>query len=194
MQTCYLLFHSQTEPNIGRLLNFIIINTAWRDFEIKFMIFNLNSFKVLGPLAIMAHTWTLGGDLSALSTGNWNENLNCKLWFWIWNFHETHKGYFSFHCMLMNYGKNWVFWVSNIEVRPHGGLTFCPQIPVQKYINQSIMEATSHYISTFDCITSIWVPGLQIQGWFHLTKWHSLSSHLDMVKQDLLTCLKAMVN
>ena len=75
-------------PNIGRLLNFIIINTAWRDFEIKFMIFNLNSFKVLGPLTIMVHTWTLGGDLS---TGNWNENLNGKLWFWIWKSHRIHK-------------------------------------------------------------------------------------------------------
>ena len=192
MQTCYLLFHSQTEPNIGRLLNFIIINTAWRDFEIKFMIFNLNSFKVLGPLAIMAHTWTLGGDLS---TGNWNENLNGKLWFWIWKSHGAHKEYFSFYCMLMNYGKNRVLWVSIVEVMTTWWPNILPPNPrIQKYINQSIMEATSHYISTFDCITSIWVPGLQIQGWFHLTKWHSLSSHLDMVKQDLLTRLKAMVN
>ena len=84
-----------------------------RDFEIKFMIFNLNSFKVLGPLAIMVHTWTLGGDLS---TGNWNENLNGKLWFWIWKSHGAHKEYFSFYCMLMNYGKNRVLWVSIIEV------------------------------------------------------------------------------
>ena len=92
----YLLFiiPDQTVLNIGRLLNFNIINTAWRDFEIKFMIFNLNSFKVLGPLAIMAHTWTLGGDLSTVSTGNWNENLNCKLWFWIWNFHGTQRIFF----------------------------------------------------------------------------------------------------
>ena len=149
---------SPDRPNIGRLLNFIIINTAWRDFEIKFMIFNLNSFKVLGPLAIMVHTWTLGGDLS---TGNWNENLNGKLWFWIWKSHGAHKEYFSFYCMLMNYGKNRVLWVSNVEVMTTWWPNILPPNPrIQKYINQSIMEATSHYISTLDDITtSIWGRG-----------------------------------
>ena len=99
---CTLVIYYSTPRQTQTLadsIEFYYNNTAWRDFEIKFMIFNLNSFRVLGPLAIMDHTWTLGGDLS---TGNWNENLNGKLWFWIWKSHGAHKEYFSFYCMLVD--------------------------------------------------------------------------------------------
>ena len=63
--------------------------------------------------------------------------------------------------MLMNYGKNRVFWVSNIELMATLWPNILPQYPrIQKYINQSLIEATSHYISTFDYITtSIWGRG-----------------------------------
>ena len=91
---CTLVIYYSTPRQTQTLadsIEFYYNNTAWRDFEIKFMIFNLNSFRVLGPLAIMDHTWTLGGDLSG---GNGNENLNCKLWFWIWNFHGTQRIFF----------------------------------------------------------------------------------------------------
>ena len=38
-------------------------NTAWFGLEVKFMIFNLNSLIVLGPLAIIAHTYTVVNTL-----------------------------------------------------------------------------------------------------------------------------------
>ena len=92
--------------------------------------------------------------------------------------------------MLMNYGKNRVLWVSNIKVMATWWPNILPPNPrIHKYINQSLRSHFSLYFNFRLYHNKYLRARSRSKVEFHLTKWHSLSSHLDMVKQDLLSCL-----